>query len=83
MSGTEGVLSAVQQQLEVPLFFDQYALSREQIDVDRQIANLPARNTTFAVALRRVLGKARLVYEFRVDERGQPFLWITTAKKID
>lgn len=77
------VLAAVSAQLETKLLVDRYALADQQIALGELVANLPAKRTTYGLVLRRVLGKARLTYELRVDERGRPFLWVTTSKPVE
>lgn len=74
-------VAAIQARLEVPFLYDHNALARERIDPAQVNASLPAGRTYYKRILDRVLFQARLTNEVRVDEAGQPFLWITTVKK--
>ena len=77
------VLTSISQQLDAPLVIDRYALADQRIDLDKLVANHPAKKTTYGLALRRVLGKALLRYELRVDEQGRPFLWVSTVQTVE
>ena len=41
------------------------------------------RHTTYSLALRAMLFRAKLKFEVRYDDAGSPFLWITTNKPAD
>ncbi len=74
------VLEAVGEKLEVPVLFDRAALARHRVDLEKIDVTLPSKRTTYGLVLNRVLFKARLRYDLRVDETGKPFLWVTTLK---
>ena len=78
----EKVLSAIGKQLGVPVLYDHNAIARYSIDLDKTVLSHPQARTTYSVALRRMLGKAGLKFELRVDEAGKPFLWVSTMKPV-
>lgn len=73
-------LEAIRVRLEVPLLVDQNSLARQGIDLKTTKVTLPKTNTFYASILERLLFQAKLKYELRVDEAGQPFLWVTALK---
>jgi hypothetical protein len=75
-------LEAIGKRLKVPVLIDHNALARHGIDPAKAIVSHPGKRTTYSIALRRVLFQARLKFEIRVDESGQPFLWISTVKPV-
>jgi hypothetical protein len=74
------VLAAIAERLESPLLLDHAALDRQQIDPETAIVSFPAGRSYYKQILDRVLFQARLKGEVRVDELGQPLVWITTLK---
>ena len=74
------VLKAVGKKLDAPLLVDRAALARRGIGPEKINVSLPQRRTTYGLVLNRVLSKAKLKYELRVDEAGRAFLWVTTEK---
>lgn len=74
-------LKALQPYVGAPLLFDQWVLAREKQDpLTRQVKH-PRKKTYIRGAINGVLSQARLASEIRVDEAGQPFLWITKFGK--
>lgn len=73
-------LEAVRARLNVPLLVDQNSLARQEIDLKTTKVTMPKVNTFYSSILDRLLFQAKLKYELRVDEAGQPFLWVTTLK---
>lgn len=69
-------LGAIAARLEVPLLVDHAALARRRIDLSRSPATLAPGRLTYNQILRKLLFPARLQHELRVDEAGQPFIWI-------
>ena len=68
--------------LKTPVLMDYNAMARHGIDPAKaMVSMLPGKNT-YSSALRRLLFKAGLKFEVRVDEAGRPFLWITTVKPV-
>jgi hypothetical protein len=76
------VLSAVTERLKVPVLMDYNALARHGIEPDKAMVNHPQRRTSYTLLLKKTLYQAGLKSEIRVDEAGQPFLWVTTVKPI-
>jgi hypothetical protein len=72
------VVGAIGERLEAPMLYDHVALAIRQIDPATKQITLPARRTTYSLALRKSLGQARLKSILRVDDAGKPFFWITT-----
>jgi len=76
------VVEAVGTRLELPVLWDQNALARHGVEPEQAIVNLPNSRTTYSLMLRKVLFQAKLKSELRIDEAGQPLLWITTIKPL-
>lgn len=74
-------LEAVRARLEVPLIVDQNSLARHSVDMATAKVTLPKANTFYSSILEKMLFQAKLKYELREDEAGQPFLWVTTLKQ--
>jgi hypothetical protein len=74
-------LDAVRDRLGVPMLFDHNSLARQRIDPAKVRVSLPVGRTYYKKVVDRMLFQARLKAELRVDEAGQPLLWITTLKK--
>jgi hypothetical protein len=77
------VLGAIEERLKAPALFDRYALVRYGIDPATARVTLPDMKISYSQILTRVLSKAQLKYELRVDEAGKPLLWITTIRRAD
>ena len=75
-------LATIAARLKVPLWYDHNALVRHGIDV-HQDASLPGAKLMYAQIVRKLVAKAKLKYELRIDDAGKPFLWITTVKPIE
>jgi hypothetical protein len=76
------VLDAISRQLDVPVLLDHNALARHGVDPEKAMVSHPQQRTTYSVALRKVLFKAGLKFEVRVDEAGKPFFWVSTVKPV-
>lgn len=76
------VLDAIEGRLKAQFLFDHNALALVGIDPAKVEVNLPAKKLTYVMILNRVLSKARLRYELRVDDADRPFLWVTTIKPV-
>jgi hypothetical protein len=74
------VLDAVRERLKVPLLLDHNAMARHGVEPDKTLVNMPQSRTTYSLLLRRTLFQAGLKSEVRMDEAGNPFLWVTTVK---
>ncbi len=75
-------VEAIRQRLELPLLYDHNALAAEGVELDQVQASLPAKRTSYSLALQRLLRQAELKLELRSDEANRPFFWVTTVKPI-
>ena len=74
--------AAIGKRLATPLLYDRVALARYGIDPAKAMVALPRSQTTYSLALRKLLFQADLKFEVRVDESDAPFLWISTVKPL-
>lgn len=74
-------LAAIQGRVEVPFLLDQNALARMRIDLKEAKASYPKGSASYKKILDQILFQNHLISELRVDEAGQPFVWITSAKR--
>lgn len=72
----QDVLDAAAAAIEVPILVDYHATRGAGVDLEQKAVSYPAKRTTWSLMLNTVIRKANLIKEVRVDERGQPFLWI-------
>lgn len=75
-------LEAIGHRLNVPILYDHNALARYGIDPGQAIVSHPRSRTTYSLVLRKILFRARLKSELRVDEAGKPFLWVSSLKPM-
>jgi hypothetical protein len=73
-------LEAIAGRIKIPILFDHNALALQDIDLNKKVS-LPAKKTFYKKILDDLLFQAKLRSELRVDDRDEPFLWITTIKK--
>lgn len=78
------VLPAIEAKTQVPFIIDQNSLARAGIELEKVEINITPRKTFYEQLIRQVLAQARppLTAELRVDEAGQPFLWVTLSKPL-
>jgi hypothetical protein len=76
-------LAAIGKQLRIPILLDRRALATYNIDPAKALVSFPKRRTTYSLALRAMLFRAKLKFEVRYDDAGSPFLWVTTNKSAD
>ena len=74
-------ITAIQTRLQLPLLFDQNGMARQDIDPNTARVSFPARRTFYKKMLSNLLFQAKLKSELRVDEAGQPFLWISPIRE--
>jgi hypothetical protein len=74
------VLEAVAQRMKVPYLLDYNALALQSVNLDTKKVNSPQSRITYNQLLRKVLSQAGLRGEFRIDDGGKPFLWVTTTR---
>jgi hypothetical protein len=76
-------LAAIGKQLKIPILLDRKALAAAKIDPAKAKVSFPKRRTTYSLALRAMLFRAKLKFEVRYDDASSPFLWITTNRPAD
>ena len=75
------VLTHLKPRLKVPVILDQWIMTQRNIVPRQSQVKLARRKTYLKGALDRLASQARLATELRVDEQGEPFLWITQYGK--
>lgn len=73
-------VSAIQGRLETPILFDHNSLARQRIDLEKIRVSLPPGRTYYRKVLERLLRTAELKFELRVDEAGDPIIWVSPIK---
>ena len=76
------LLEVVGKQVNAAVLYDHNALARHGVEPDKALVSHPQQRTTYSVALRKMLARAGLKFEVRVDEAGKPFLWVSTMKPV-
>ena len=71
---------AIAERLEIPVLYDHNSMARHRIEPSQIKISFPRVRIHYKRALNRVLSKAHLTSEIRVDESEQPFIWIHTMK---
>lgn len=73
------VMEIVQKKAGVPFLYDENSMAREGIELKNFKATLSEKKIALAIVCGRLLKqtKPRMFYEFRMDEAGKGFLWIT------
>lgn len=71
------VLIAASKASGIPMIVDEYAVRKKGIDLDQVKVNISKKRTTWSILIRNALGQDGLVRKLVIDERGQPFIWIT------
>ena len=74
-------LDALHPRLKVPVILDQWILDQRRIDPDQITVVQRRRKTYLKGVVDRLLSQARLAGDLRVDEQGEPFLWVTQYGK--
>lgn len=73
-------MEAIGQRLKAHVLWDRLAMERHRIDPAKVYVTLPRTRTTHHGLIRRVLAKAELRYEVRVDDAGKPLIWVAPIK---
>jgi len=73
-------LDALQKNLGLPLLYDHNGMVRQNIDPAKVIIEFPEARSYYKKVLSRVLFQAKMKSELRVDEAGEPFLWVAPLK---
>jgi hypothetical protein len=74
------VLDAISARTGLPIRYDDYRIARYEIDLQYLKVSYPSRRTSWSIVLRGLTNPAKLSHELRIDERGEPFIWISTLK---
>lgn len=70
------VLNAVSVKSKVPVRYDHWRIEANRLDLDNMRVSYPSRQTSFSLLLRGVTNRNLLAYDLKIDELGQPFVWI-------
>lgn len=71
------VLNAVAVKTGIPVQVDHYRIEAKGIDINELAVTYPPRKTTWSLLLKGVTNPHKLTRRLRIDELGQPFLWVT------
>lgn len=71
------VLLAASKASGIPMLLDEYEVRQKKIDIDEIKVNVSKKRTTWGILIRDAIGGTGLVRKLVIDERGQPFVWIT------
>jgi hypothetical protein len=74
-------LEAIAQRVEAPLLYDHNSLVRQRIDPATVKIPLATGRMYYQGVIDRLLNPAGLTSELRVDEAGNPLLWISTLRR--
>lgn len=75
-------LTAVQAKLKIPFLLDQNSLARHGLELDQIKVSYSKPKVSYAVMLEKLLRQTEpsMSFDLRMDEAGNPFLWITTLR---
>mgnify|MGYP006966876313 CR=1 FL=1 len=62
---------------DVPIHLDHFAIAAKGIDVDKIVISYPSKKTSWSLLLRSITTPYKLTRNFRIDESGRPFVWVT------
>ena len=76
------VLDVMEKRTKVPFLYDQNSMARHGADTSKSKVTIVKKQQTYFSVVRQALAQSspRLKFEIRIDEAGNPFLWITTTK---
>ena len=74
------VLAAVSDRTSIPVRYDYHLIAKYGLKLDEIRVRYPAKKTSWSLILKGITSPARLSHDVRIDEQGQPFLWISTLK---
>ena len=75
------VVTAISKRIDVPLLWNHHDITRLGIDPQEITVSFPAKRTYYKRILDHVLARGKLNMEIRVDEAGQPFVWISGIQR--
>ena len=62
---------------DIPVHIDRFGIEARGINVDDIVVSYPPKKTSWSLLLRAVTVPHKLSREFRIDEQGKPFVWVT------
>lgn len=71
------VLMAASKASGIPMIADEYAIVKKEVDLDQIKVTVSKKRTTWGILIRNAIGRDGLTRKLVIDERGQPFIWIT------
>ncbi len=74
------VLNAVSVKSKLPVRYDHYRIEAHNLDMSKMMVNYRPRQTSYSLLLRGITNPNLLEYDLKIDELGQPFIWISTLK---
>lgn len=78
----DAVLDAVAMKSGVPVVVDSARLAEEGVDLSLLKVNVPRRKTSWSLLLRSATAPHRLTRDLKIDELGQPFIWVTIFEPV-
>lgn len=64
----------------IPIITDEYEIQKKNVDLDKIMVTIPKKQTTWGILIGKAIGRKALTHKLVIDERGQPFVWITVFK---
>ncbi|WP_339726932.1 hypothetical protein [uncultured Gimesia sp.] len=74
------VLMAASKASGIPMIADEYEIAKKQVDLDKINVTVSKKRTTWGILIKNAIGRDGLTRKLVIDERGQPFIWITVFK---
>ncbi|MCH9652398.1 MAG: hypothetical protein K0U86_18100 [Planctomycetes bacterium] len=74
------VLLAASKASGIPMITDEYEIKKKNVDLDKIMVTIPNKRTTWGILIGNAIGRDGLTRKLVIDERGQPFIWITVFK---
>ncbi len=75
----DSLLANLAKKLELPILIDYAALHAKAVVLDQKPVSLPASDSTYRQTINDAIKPLQLRAVLRVDDAGEPFLWITTG----
>lgn len=73
----QDVLGAVSDVAGLPVVVNHYSAAQKGINLRETLVSYPQKRAAYIMVLGSVVRRSRLTEDLRVDERGQPFLYVT------
>ncbi|WP_437190922.1 hypothetical protein [Planctomicrobium sp. SH527] len=70
-------LDAIEQKTQVRLILDRWTCAEKELDPNRLIISYPSKNTAWALIVSHIVVNAHMTMNYRQDETGKGFVWIT------